>query len=65
MLIKNDDKTILLTVYEKLMPKLYCGSLNPIFGWQSKCFDVKENTFTLVNSGEFVGNYMFETLIVI
>ncbi len=63
--IRNGDKIILLSVDEKLMPQLYSGSLNPILGWQSKHYDVKEETSTLVNSGEFDGNCKFETLIII
>jgi len=29
--------------------------LDPIYGWQSKHYDVKEEANTLVNSGEFDG----------
>ncbi len=61
--IKNNDKSILLRVDSKLRADLYCGNLEPLLGWQSKRFDVKENAFTLVNSGEFIGNCKFVTMI--
>ncbi|MGR3302593.1 MAG: alginate lyase family protein [Candidatus Scalindua sp.] len=63
--IKIKDKEISLKVDERLHSNVFRGSLQPISGWQSKRFDVKEETFTIVNSNEFRGNCEFETIIII
>ena len=45
--IDNLDKSIVLKMDEKLEVGLYQGSLNPILGWESNKFDVRDACFTL------------------
>ncbi|MDN3513890.1 MAG: heparinase II/III family protein [Candidatus Brocadia sp.] len=64
-LIENKDKSIILKVDKKLQTNISSGSIDPICGWQSERFDVKEKIKVIVNSNEFEGNCEFRTLITI
>lgn len=44
----NDDKRLDINLDGRLKPRLYRGSENPICGWVSRTFDVKEPSFTIV-----------------
>ncbi len=61
--VLKNGRRIILQVDEKLSPVLLKGSLEPICGWQSKKFDVKEPCFTLVNNGKILGSSAFKTTI--
>lgn len=63
--VLKNGRRVVLGVDEKLSPALFKGSLNPICGWQSKKFDVKEPCFTLVNKGSISGSPEFKTTIFI
>ena len=61
--VKNNNKTIILIFDEKFESKIFKGSNNPILGWESKRFDVKEATFSIVNSINWEGTCKFRTLV--
>ena len=61
--VKNNNKTIILIVDKKFQVKIVKGSDNPILGWESKRFDVKEKTFSMVNSVNWQGSSELVTLI--
>lgn len=63
--IKNDKKEIIIKVDEKLDSKVLKGNDNPILGWESNRFDVKEKTYTLLNSLNSNGNCELKTSIFI
>ena len=63
--VKNGDVCIILFLDDKLKSELYKGSFDPIFGWESKRFDVKQETITLVNSCEINGKSEFITQIIV
>jgi hypothetical protein len=57
----NGDKRIRLVLDSRLRPELYRGSQQPISGWVSRQFGVKEPTFTLVARGVIAGATQFVT----
>lgn len=59
--IKNDGKTLSLKMDGRFKTNLVCGSKDPILGWKSDKFDVKEKINTFVNSVIMDGNYCFVT----
>ncbi|MCK4827084.1 alginate lyase family protein, partial [bacterium] len=61
----NNGKAIILKVDKQLQTRIVNGSKKPILGWKSERFDVKEKTFTMVNSANCEGYCEFETLIFI
>lgn len=63
--ISNDGQNVLVRIDERLDGELYCGSISPILGWNSKEFDVKEKTATLVNRAEIKETSSFQTEILI
>jgi len=54
--IKNANVSIVMILDKQLKSKLFNGSVDPIFGWESKRFDVKHEIITLVNSCEIKGS---------
>lgn len=63
--VTNMDRAIIIKVDKKLKTKIAKGSKEPILGWKSEQFDVKEKAFTMVNSVDWEGSCKFETLIFI
>lgn len=63
--VKNNDKAIVIKVDKKMQSKILNGSTNPIFGWRSKKFDVKEKTFSMINKVNWEGTCELETIIFI
>jgi len=63
--ISNHGQNILMRIDERLDGELFYGSISPILGWNSKEFDVKEKTATLVNRAEIKETSSFQTEIVI
>jgi len=61
--VTNNGYCARLALDKKFSSKLVVGGENPILGWESKRFDVKSKTGTLVNSCECSGNYDFTTVI--
>ena len=61
--VENKGYYIYLTVDGKLNSKLFLGSEHPILGWQSKRYDSKDKTHTLLNSYECLGNCEIVTII--
>jgi hypothetical protein len=60
----NGDKRIRVVLDSRLQPELYYGSQQPISGWVSRQFGVKERAFTLVARGNIAGATEFVTEIV-
>jgi hypothetical protein len=54
-------KRLALHIDSHLEPELYRGAENPIFGWISRRFGVKEPAFTLVARADIVGPVQFLT----
>lgn len=61
--IKNNKRCINISVDNKFDSRLVYGKEGPILGWESKKFDVKHKTNSLVNSCEHFGNGEFITII--
>jgi uncharacterized heparinase superfamily protein len=59
--ISNDNRHLCLRLDPRLKPALYQGSEQPIFGWVSRTFDVKESSFTLVAKARITGHTLFLT----
>ena len=60
--ISNANRRLTLRLLDpRLRPELYRGSVNPIFGWVSRTFDVKEPSFTLVARARIAGLTQFIT----
>jgi hypothetical protein len=62
--ISNDNKRLRLHLDARLQPTLYHGSINPICGWISRTFGVKEPTSTIVARTRIAGLMQFHTEIV-
>lgn len=55
--ILNGNRQLILRFLDsQLIPKIYYGSKDPIFGWVSRTFDVKTPAFTLAARGKFTGS---------
>lgn len=63
--VKNNHKAIVIKVDKKMQSKIVNGSTDPILGWKSEIFDVKEKTFTMVNKINWEGTCELETIIFI
>jgi len=63
--IDNQGQNILMRMDERFDGEIHCGSTSPILGWNSKEFDVKEKTATLVSRAEIKGTSSFMTEILI
>jgi len=61
--VSNGDKKIVIDMDKQFQTSVFNGSEDPIFGWKSSRFDVKEKTNTIVNSCEKNGRCEFETVI--
>jgi hypothetical protein len=61
--IKNDKYRVKLSIDNKFDSNLICGSEDPMLGWESKRFDIKEKASTLVNSCKKSANGEFLTVI--
>jgi uncharacterized heparinase superfamily protein len=57
----NGGKRLALRIDSQLRTELYRGSENPIFGWVSRRFGVKEPAFTLVARADIAGPAQFLT----
>jgi hypothetical protein len=57
------DKRIVIRFDSRLKPELYRGSEQPILGWVSRTFGVKEPSFTLVARAVITGPTQFGTQI--
>jgi hypothetical protein len=57
----NGSKRIGVQLDSRLKPELYRGSEDPIFGWVSRTFGVKEPCFTLVARAGITGSTQFLT----
>ena len=57
----NCNKRVVVGVDSRLKPELYRGCENPIFGWVSRTFGVKEPSFTLVSRTDITGPVQFVT----
>jgi hypothetical protein len=57
----HDKKRLAVHLDPRLQPELYRGTENPIFGWVSRTFGVKEPAFTLVTRGKVTGSTQFLT----
>jgi Heparinase II/III-like protein/Heparinase II/III N-terminus len=55
------DKRVVIRFDSRLKPKLYRGSEQPILGWVSRTFGVKEPSFTLVARAGITGPTQFIT----
>jgi hypothetical protein len=63
--IANHDQIIHIRTDERLGSNLFFGSDDPIMGWKSAIFDVKEKTTTLMNHAVINGTSSFTTEILI
>jgi hypothetical protein len=63
--IANHDQIIHIRTDERLGSNLFFGSDDPIMGWNSAIFDVKEKTTTLMNHAAINGTSSFTTEILI
>jgi hypothetical protein len=59
----NRNKRISIRVDSRLKPELYRGCEEPILGWVSRSFGVKESSFTLVARAAAIGASHFHTKI--
>jgi hypothetical protein len=59
----NGNKRLCLRLDTQLRPTLYRGSEQPISGWVSPAFGVKQPTFTLIGRGQVAGATQFQTKI--
>jgi hypothetical protein len=59
----NSNKRLAIRVDSRLNSQLYRGCENPIFGWVSRTFGVKEPSFTLVGRATITGPSQFLTKI--
>lgn len=57
----NCNKRIGILLDPRLKPELYRGSENPIFGWVSRTFGVKQPAFSLVARAGIIGSTQFLT----
>ncbi len=61
--IENNGCSIGISVDRRLNSESYCGITNPILDWESKRFEVRNKTTTMVNRLECVGDCELETII--
>lgn len=54
--IDKGEVRVNMKIDEKLNSEVFSGNENPILGWESKRFDVKTQSPTVVNSSEIDGN---------
>jgi hypothetical protein len=59
--VLNCDKRLAIRVDSRVQPELYRGCENPILGWVSPTFGVKESCFTLVARADITGSTQFLT----
>jgi hypothetical protein len=55
----NGKKRLYIRLDTQLKPELYCGSENPVSGWVSRTFGVKEPTFTIIARARVTGPAQF------
>jgi hypothetical protein len=60
--ILNGKRHLILRFLDsQLIPEIYHGSKDPIFGWVSRTFDVKTPVFTLAARAKFTGSTQYVT----
>jgi len=64
-LITNGNKSLIIRVDSKSQTRIYKGSIEPILGWNSNNFDIKNEIYTMLNIINWKGSCELETLIII
>ena len=59
--IRINGTDILFDFDQTMDSRLYSGSVDPIAGWRSRTFDIKEKCFTIINQVNIKGNGLFRT----
>lgn len=60
-MVENRDVRVGIIVDDKFRSEVFFGSEDPIIGWESRNFDVKMQSPTMVNSCELDGSFALKT----